>query len=407
MRILYLSRWYPLPADNGAKLRTVNVLRQLTHEHEVSLISCVDPREQPDLSRETGPGQFCSNVQALPYREFQPTSRRALSGLFSMQPRYLVDVHSEAFSAAVDAHLAAHHVDLVIGGTLGMLPYLLRAKDHPLMLDELELSAFRDQVAKAGSPLGRARRWLMWTKLSRYLRQTLPRLGAVTVVSEAERRNVAEVAPGYRSVHVVPNAVDMRSYADDYGPREANAMVFAGALTYSLNYEGARWLLGNVMPAVAAQNPQARLRITGSLTGVDVDALPHVDGCELTGYVPDVHAVIGRSSVSVVPLLSGGGTRLKILESMALGTPVISTTKGAEGLAVTDGENILLADDPSEFAVSIQAVMGDARLWARLSEGGRALVRSRYDWDAVGADLRRIASGAAGQTTPRMAEARA
>jgi glycosyltransferase involved in cell wall biosynthesis len=218
-------------------------------------------------------------------------------------------------------------------------------------------------------------------------------------VSEAERQLVSTVAPNAPDPYVVPNAVETGAYADDYGQPEADTIVFSGALSYAPNYQGAQWFLRSVYPLVRQQLPQAKLRITGGLQGVEVDGLRGHPGCELTGYVPDIRPVVARSAVAVVPLWTGGGTRLKILEAMALGTPVVSTTKGAEGLEVSHGENILLADDPAEFAEYVAAVTRSPPLRAHLAAGGRALVRSRYDWDVVGPLLCEIAERAAAGST--------
>lgn len=396
MRILVLSRWYPFPPDNGAKLRAFNMLRQLAKTHEVSLISFAGPNDRVELTAEDGPARFLQDLRVIPYRDFQPRSRKALAGLFSSQPRYLADVHSEAFAKAVDTHLATHEVDLVIAATFTMMPYAMQAPaGTPLMLEELELSLFRDQVGKADSVLGTARRWLMWTKLQSYLRRSLPAFAATTVVSEGERQNVADAAPKYPNVHVVPNAVAVHEYGAFYGTPEPWSMVFAGALTYNANYEAASWLLRSVYPRVKAEVPSAILRISGRHDGVDLASLPRTSGLELTGHLDDIRPLVARSAVSVVPLLSGGGTRLKILESMALGTPVVSTSKGAEGLDVKHNENILIADTPSDFAICVSAVIQDRRLRERLSEAGRSLVWSRYDWNVVGEQLRTVVEQAA------------
>jgi glycosyltransferase involved in cell wall biosynthesis len=139
-----------------------------------------------------------------------------------------------------------------------------------------------------------------------------------------------------------------------------------------------------------------RLRVTGSTRGIDTTGLPTSSAVEYTGYVDDIRPLVAESWVSVVPLWHGSGTRLKILEAMALGTPVVSTTKGAEGLAVTSGDDILLHDDPDELARGVVDVLRSSGLRSRLADGGRRLVRDRYDWQVVGAQVRALAEGAAG-----------
>jgi polysaccharide biosynthesis protein PslH len=132
--------------------------------------------------------------------------------------------------------------------------------------------------------------------------------------------------------------------------------------------------------------------------GVDIANLLMPPGVQLTGYLADVRPTIAESWVSLVPLRQGGGTRLKILEAMALGTPVVSTSKGAEGLETNHGENILLADTAAEFAQRTIELLRSPELRARLVAGGRRLVESRYDWRVVGADLRQVVNSAAEQS---------
>jgi glycosyltransferase involved in cell wall biosynthesis len=398
VNILFLSRWYPFPPTNGSKIRVFNLLRQLQRRHEVSLLSFVEPTDCVDGDGFEAAGLARSAVRVVVRRPYRPTSARAVAGLFSMQPRHLVDTYSVPFAQAVDEHLRTRHVDLVIASEIDMMPYGLRAahaSDVPVLLEELEIATFRDAAHRRSVSLQKLRNQLTWAKLGAYLRHALPRFEACTVVSQAERRYLAQVAPGYQNVHVVPNAVDVDSYVRVTEPPEADSLVFAGALTYSANFLGADWFLRHVQPLLTQRVPTAHVRITGGTDGVNLAAFPRHAGYELTGYVPDIQRLIARSMVSIVPLQTGGGTRLKILESMALGTPVVSTTKGAEGLDVSHGENILIADDPAAFAGCVESILRDPSLRARLAERGRQLVRARYDWDAVGPAFCSLAEAAA------------
>jgi glycosyltransferase involved in cell wall biosynthesis len=282
-----------------------------------------------------------------------------------------------------------------------MVPYGIRRTAWPLLLEELELSTFLDASRRPIQKLSALRARLTWAKLRGYLRRSLPSFDACTVVSAQEKLNVAAAAPGASAVRIVPNAVAAHAYDSDIESPQPASLIFPGALTYDANLLGARWFLASVFPKLREQIPAVHLRITGSHAGVDLTPLQIHPGCEFTGYVPDIRPVIAQSLVTVVPLQTGGGTRLKILESMALGTPVVSTSKGAEGLSVTHGDNILIADDPAEFAEHVAAIVGDQKLRARLASGGRALVKSQYDWDVVGPRFCKIAEQAVASRTSR------
>lgn len=390
MNILLLSRWLPYPPTNGSKIRIFNILRQLAPAHDVTLLAFGESSDRVDDVMLRALAPYCSRIRVVPYRRFQPASRKACLGFFSPQPRSLVDTFSPEMMATVRDACDRCHYDLIIASQLAMIPYALAGKGIPALLEELELSVFLDET-RCGRPLRqRLRARLTWLKLSTYVRRVLPRFTACTVVSELEKEHLRAIAPTYRAVSVIPNAVDLRDYAETFGPARPRSLVHAGALSYGANYDAVRFFLTEMYPSVAQAIPQVTFRITGATVGIDLTALPRHPGVEFTGHVPDIRPLVAESWASVVPLRIGGGTRLKILEAMALGTPVVATSKGAEGLAVSHGDNILLADSPQEFTDTVVALLHSPSLRARLADGGRRLVETRYDWRVVGQDLLRL-----------------
>lgn len=386
MRILFLSRWYPYPPNNGSKLRIAGVLRQLAREHEVDLLAF---RQETDVVRRSAAGTPCAHINTVPYRAFRPRGSRSMIGLLARRPRFLVDTYSPAFARTVQEQCRLRAYDLVIASQLDMVPYVEHAGGMPTLLEELEVTTYLD-ATRQGSRLHRARSILTWLKLSSYLRRVLPRFFACTVVSEQERANLLLAAPGYQPVHVIPNGVDLASCTHVANPPTPGQLVFAGALNYEPNLAGLQFFLRDVMPKIRRQHPAVRLQVTGSLFGVDTSNLPQSPDVTYTGYLDDVRPAIATSWASIVPLLSGGGTRLKILESMALGTPVVATRKGAEGLDVVPGIHFLLADEAETFAERVVDVLSDTGTRERLATAGRRLIEERYDWAVIGPRLLRI-----------------
>lgn len=386
MRILVLSRWFPYPPNNGSKIRIFNILKQLSRHHDVDLVTFYESSDRVDGDSLGALKQVCHDVTPVPYRPYRPTSTKAVAGLLSKQPRYLVATHSESMRRTVAEEIAERPYDLIIASQLAMAPYAVAISGIPAILEELEPSVFADAAA-TGSMVQRARSQFTWLKLVAYLRSVLPRFAASTVVSESEMRKLQNAVPRYTSVKVVPNAVDLSRYDGDFGAPHPNTLVFCGALTYSANLDGLQFFLRDIYPLIASEVPDVVLRVTGTTEGVDLSFLPIYPGVKYTGYVEDIRPVVAQSWVSVVPLRVGGGTRLKILESMALGTPVVSTSKGAEGLEVTDGENILIANHPKESADRVIAVLRSTELRRKLATRGWRLVESRYDWSAVGQEF--------------------
>jgi len=386
MRILFLSRWYPYPADSGARLRIFNIIRQLARCHEIHLISFSS--ESVSLEQRQAMAQYCASVVVVPYRPFQPRRWKALASFFSARPRSVLDTYSLDFEHEVEQMGRQFGIDLVIASEIDMLLYPLKLPNVPRVINELQVLVIFDQYVQQRHPLKRLRHGLTWWKLSRYLAECLPAYAGCAVVSDRERERILAAVPGYRSVISVPNGVDLCQYSGDFGPPKADTLVYAGSLTYRPNLAAVTFFLSQIFPAIRAKRPDARLLVTGSLDGVNRRALPEIDGVVFTGYLDDVRPTIAQSWVSIVPLLAGGGTRLKILESLALCTPVVSTVKGAEGLNLVAGRDILIADRPDDFAAAVLSVMQDVNLRNSLGRNGYQAVAAQYSWETIGQSFR-------------------
>jgi len=387
VRILFLSPWFPYPPVNGSKIRIYNLVRALAREHEVSLLSFVREGEVVD---EQGLRELCCSVQTLPWREFVPRRVRALLGFLSPLPRSVVDTHSPEMESLVRARVQHERPDVIVASQMGTAWYASVVDGIPRILDEVEIGAIHDAWANAPTRFSRWRRALTWAKVRRYAGMVARAFDVCTVVSDKERALLRQAAPDYEAVHVVPNGVDLENLRPGMAEPQPGTLVYNGALTYSANYDAMRYFLEAILPQIRAQSPEVTMRITGSTQGVDIPALRLPESVALTGYLPDVRPAVAGAWACVVPLRAGGGTRLKILEAMALGTPVIATTKGAEGLDVRPGEDILIADDPADFAAQTVRLLRDSDLRRRLSRSGRALVEARYGWDAIGQQFAQI-----------------
>jgi glycosyltransferase involved in cell wall biosynthesis len=241
-----------------------------------------------------------------------------------------------------------------------------------------------EALARAEHPGSRLRRRVSWRKGRAAEANMLRDYDAASLASPVELDYVRNTLRGrHLDLRIVANGVDCDRNRPGLRPRAAASLVYNGALTYSANFDAAQWFLEAIYPRIRAGAPHARMTVTGALDGVNLAALRLDDSVTLTGYVEDARLPVAEATLCAVPLRRGGGTRLKILEAMALGTPVVSTRKGAEGLDVTDGENIALADDPAEFARRVLDLLNDEADRERLTRNARRLVEERYDWRQV------------------------
>lgn len=401
MRILVISRWYPYPPDNGSKLRIYNLIRQLAQRHELTLLTFAPGpvAEEQRLALRA----HCRDVQVVTWRPFRPERWRALLGFFAPVPRSVVDTDNAEMRTRVRAAVTAQPFDVGLASEIDSVPYLLPVRGLPRCVDELQVGVIRDRYLTQRQAGRRLRAGLTWWKTGRYVRRFLAQYAGCTVASEQERANILAVAPQARRVVVVPNGVDLAWHPGDFGAPEPDTLIFAGALTYEANFDAMAYFLREIFPQVRAQRPAVRLRITGRTEGVPLAQLPLGPGVELTGYLAEVRPVVARSWASVVPLRIGGGTRLKILEALALGTPVVATSKGAEGLAVTPEQDLLIADTPAEFARQTVRLLADAGLRARLVANGRRLVEQRYSWERSGAQLEALLAEIVAEFTSSLA----
>ncbi len=395
MRILVVSTWLPYPPDNGSRIRVFNLLRQLAGSLRVTLLAFTDDDFEPRHLQELTP--LCERVQTVPRVAYHPRGPRGLAGLLSSMPRYLFDTYSPNMARLVREELSSLY-DLIIVSQLSAMPYLDRNPSVPCLLEEVELGAFRD-LSNQATGLERWRRELSWRKMARFVRKNARLYRACTVVSEAEKKLLASVAVSHDRIFVLPNGIEPATEELSSTPQSPDTLIFNGALTYSSNYDAMRYFLGEIWPLVRAARPNVRMLITGRTQGVAINALPVDNGVAFTGYVEDIRALVRSSAACVVPLRAGGGTRVKVLEAMAVGTPVVSTTTGAEGLAVAHGRDILIADTPADFARCTLDLLSDPELRSRLANNARRLVETRYAWPVIGRQFQALVLELAGRET--------
>ena len=376
MRILFLSRWYPYPSDNGSKLRVASLLRGLCERHDVTLISFHDPTEATPPPP-AGPAPV--EVHCCPYRDFEPGSRRAIAGYLQARPRFLVDTHSQEMEDLIRTAVGQTRFDVVIASQLSMAAYWKCFDGVPAIFEEVELGAFWPYGDETGSGWTRARARLSWAKHKRYLSGLLRHFACCTVASEVERRLLATVADR-TPVHVVPNSIETMDTGDVAVERAPSSLIFTGSLRFQPNHDAMSWFVQDVLPRIRARVPEARLTVTGETGG---RTLPSTAGVFLPGYVADVRRLVASATVSVAPIRTGGGTRLKILEAMALGTPVVATAKAVEGIDVEHGQHVLVADSGEAFADAVVELLRNPSTAGALATRAGQLCHARYSSSVV------------------------
>lgn len=392
MHILFLSTWFPYPLDNGSKIRVYHLLQALSRRHAVTLVAFAWDTAAPEKTAAGLP--FCRAVYTLPRDPFARSPVAQATRYFSLAP--VVTRPIPEMQRLVRQVLVKTSFDVAIASTEVMATYVLQAPRSTIKILE-EHNAFsrmmEDRYRTATHFVQRVSHWISWQKTRYYEAALFRKFSRIVMVSE-EDRQTCERLPGYRGpVAVIPNGVDCAHRRPGLAEVRPNTLIYSGALTYSANYDAMQYFLAEIYPQIKRQTPDVALTITGSTRGVDLSGLRLDESVRLTGFVEDVRLPVAQSAVCVVPLRQGGGTRLKILEAMALGTPVVATSKGAEGLSVADGEHLLITDDPARFAQYVIALLRDPAQRAHLAHNARCLVETQYDWETIGAQFVALVEG--------------
>jgi polysaccharide biosynthesis protein PslH len=384
MRILFISPWFPSPPSNGTKIRLHYLLQALASKHEVHLLSFIRDGEQVDRDHVES---WVQSVVTIPWKEYNPGHLIARLAIFSPTPRSLVDIYSRDMATAVHTCLREKHPELIIASQISTARYISGFSAIAKIFEEVELGSLLPRVKLRGR-LPAYRQELTWRKSVHYTRNLVRRYSAWTVVSDIERSYLQDLVnsqtkdetPAYA---VIPNGVDCQAFKPGLAQPETHTLIYNGSLTFSANYQAVAYFLKEIYPVVRNNTSDTRFIVTGSTQGVNLKLLQQDPSVHFTGFVPDVRTVVASAAMCVAPILSGGGTRLKILEAMALGTPVVTTTKGAEGIQATHDKHLLIADNPQDFVAQIKRLFDDPGLRQHIASEGRKLVEELYCWDTI------------------------
>lgn len=393
--VLFVSPWPPSPATFGAQRRVEGLMTALSKRHRVSCITVAGP-EFDRAEAERAIGAYCEEVVILPLPRSRGSAKRLL------QLRSLVSRKSferrlyrlPSLQRALDDLLLRRRYDVVSVETPHFMQHRFRqappGKAAPcILLDEhnVEFDLARQSKDMSREPMRRLHHALNWRKIRREEMEAWKAVDGVTFTSQNDAERARALFPGIRAA-VIPNAADV----DFFQPRptdpapDGRTVLFFGTLDYFPNQDAMLFFLREIWPRLEASCPSARLRVIGPRPTPEVLAYrgPRI---EVLGLVDDLRPYLAEAACVIAPLRVGGGTRLKILEAMAMGKAIVSTALGAEGIALERERDLLIADDPAAFAAAVGRVLADPELGRRLGAAARSLVEARYSWRAVTLDL--------------------
>jgi len=406
MRILWLKSELLHPLDKGGRIRTYQMLKHLMRGHEVNYLSFVrrdDSRDRLEKSVE-----YCHRLITVPFREPRKFGARfyydLTSSLVTPLPYAIRKYSSRAMRSAIESEIRERDYDIVVCDFLAPSINLPAGLGCPAVLFQHNVeSTIWQRHFEAQSPgMKRALLRSQWARMHRYERDTCVAFDAVIGVSEIDCARMRDEF-GVRQVYDVPTGVDTEYFRPDAKDSNPFELVFTGSMDWIPNQDAILYFAEKILPIISSSIPQCSLSVVGRNPGPALLELERSNPrVKIIGRVEDIREYISRGAAYVVPLRIGGGTRLKIFEAMAMGKPVISTAIGAEGLPVRDGEELLIANEPQEFASSVLAVLQNAPLAKALGERAREVVCEKFGWERAASVFSEICELVGGRRSRRL-----
>ena len=390
MKILFLSPTVPFPLTDGGRIRVFNLLKQIAEKSDVTLLALeTQPTDAEGVAQLQQFGiqvHLVPNAPTLPRVSF-PT---LVNAFLKRQPitvaRYDLPAYRQKFRELV----AAENFDLVHYEMFHTAQFQTEV-DLPSVLSQqnVDSAIWRRLCGETANPFYKFAYWTQQLAFQRYERVLSPKFDAVTCTSAIDAA-VFQRHCAADTIEIIPNGVDVTHYQPDFTSEATAHLIYIGSMDWYPNEDAVAFFADEVLPGIQDKVPDVQFSIVGGNPSTRVQRLAEREGVVVTGRVPEIKPYFAEATVFVVPLRIGSGTRLKILEALAMGKAVVSTSVGAEGLDLKDGEEIFIADEPTTFADAVTRLLTDASLRRRIGENGRARVEQDYDWRSIGEKLHQL-----------------
>jgi glycosyltransferase involved in cell wall biosynthesis len=400
LRILWLKTELLHPVDKGGKIRTYHMLKELKRQgHEITYLTLDDGTAAGDAPERAV--EYCDEVITVPHStraKFSAGFYAELAlNLASPLPYFMRKYKSEAMRRELVKLDGRERFDVLVCDFLQPSVNVPARVELPTVLFQhnVEAMIWKRHYEVQSNPVKKAYLYGQWSKSFRYERDACRRFDRVVAVSHEDRERM-ERDYGLSEVADVPTGVDTKFFRPlDEDKPEPHNLVFTGSMDWLPNEDAIQYFIKEILPHVRLSVPDVTLTVVGRNPYPSLVELSRRDpSIVVTGRVEDVRPFMERAAAYIVPIRIGGGTRLKIYEAMAMEKPIVSTTIGAEGLPVTDGEELLLADDPLDFAPAVVRLLKDKAFARALGKRAARVVRERFGWDKVSATFAQVCEGA-------------
>lgn len=387
LKVLILDEEIPYPPNSGKRIRSWNLVRRLAKRHAVSWL-CYGRADDPAVEAFRKAGIRVHLVEPKTNPTGWRLYLRLFLNLFSTEPFSVTKHYSGRFRKKLRALLAQESWDLVQCEWTPYARFVSKGCCVPVLISahNVESQIWGRRRQNERNPISKVFFWTQERKMQRFELQALSHASSVTAVTQADVETIRDW--GVESVTLVPNGVHLEAFVPAPEAEREGEILLMASLDWYPNIDALNYFIEEILPLLSARGPQIRLRIVGRRPSESLRRqLSSNSAVDFTGEVEDVNPYLAGAAVFVVPLRIGGGSRIKILEALAAGKAVVSTSIGAEGLNVIPGKHLLIADSPSEFARCVDELLASKTLRQQLGEEGRRLVTDFYGWDGIATQL--------------------
>jgi glycosyltransferase involved in cell wall biosynthesis len=384
MRILMLTPYLPYPLVSGGQIRTYNLLKNLSRQHQITLFSLIKDDNEKQYLKELEP--FCQKIEVFK-RTFSPWHpKNILRAGFTLYPFLVTRNLVNATKGAVAREISLQHYDLIHAETFYMMPNIPQTNIPVILVEQtIEYLGYQSYTSKTKLWPIKPLLNLDILKIKYWEKYYWKSCDKLITMSEEDKKFIQSIAPEVKDIQVVANGVDMDWFRQVKKKLPRNpTILFVGTFKWLPNVEAVEFLVEKAIPG-------SKLWIVGNSPTSKVYSYEKKDSSiKVTGGIPDIRDAYAGAHVLLAPVFSGKGTRYKILEAMATGTPAIGTSIALEGFGITPGREAMVANTALDMAQAVTQVVFDTKLQKSLADNGKRFVSAKYDWKSISQTLNKI-----------------
>lgn len=384
MRILYLSPNFPVPTNTGAKTRIYNILSRLAKKNEIVFACVTQDYVSPDQKQKIQSYCIDTQIVKLPSRNIIKKGKL----IFHTDPYHARYFYSNIFKNRLSILFEKYNFELIYCHFLYMAQYLDHrlSGEYSMVIDQhnSDTLMWRRMSTNSSDILFKIFAWQNMIKTRVYERKNYSKFDLCLSVSREDARMTRNIAKSKPLVVVAPNGVDVKKFRPDpYCKKLKNSVLFFGTLNAQMNVDAIKYYVEDILPIVKTQIPEVKTILVGKDPVGELRRLSKIEGVELIGEVTDIREYINIAELVIAPIRFGAGTKLKVLESMAMEKAVVATQLSCQGIDTIDGDNIVVADSPEKFAQKVVYLLRNKSLRNRIGKNARQTIQNKYSWDYI------------------------